>query len=226
MSDPTVQVPWHFGSLESMAPYLSELTGSFDSSLPLVDFGCGDGVLTEHLAGHFDVVVGTDISGAAVAKAQRDNKGSKVSYEQLDGTDTVGAKHLHARLGDANVHLRGVLHAMMPADWPHALTSLAILAGQKGRVFDIEISSEFSQALQGTVDRFGKWYAGMRRGQGCGLVPHEFSTTGLANLYRSRGWSIQSVGELTGRSQLQLPDGSFFIYPFSYVVATRDPSRL
>lgn len=220
MSDPIIQMPWNFGSLESMAPYLGELIKSFDSSLPLVDFGCGDGVLTEHFAEYFDVVVGTDISEAAIAKARRDNKRSKVGYEQLDGADTVGAEKLHARLGDSNVHLRGVLHAMMPTDWPHALKNLKILTGKNGRVFDIEISSEFSRIFQDAVDRFGKWYATMRGAHEYGLVPHGFSATDLANLYRSQGWSIQSIGELSGRSQLRLPDGSFFVYPFCYVIVT------
>lgn len=224
-SNPTIQVPWNFGSPEAMAPYLSDLTNSFDRNLPLVDFGCGDGILTEHLALHFDVVVGTDISEAAIAKARRDNRGSKVSYEQLDGTDTTGAEELHKRLGDANVHLQGVLHAMMPADWPYTLKSLEILVGRQGCIFDIEICAEFSRIIQSTVDRFGVWYADERRDQRYRLVPHEISASDLANLYRNRGWHIKSVGELSGRSQLRLPDGSFLIYPFSYVIATRAPSR-
>lgn len=227
MSDPTVPVVWsrsNFDSFESMAPYLGKIIDSFDRDLPLVDFGCGDGELTEHFTDYFDVVVGTDISEAAIAKALRDNQGSKVGYERLDGTDTVGAERLHARLGDVNVHVRGVLQAMMPTDWPHALRSLEILIGRDGSVFDIEFITKYSQRVQ-DVERLDEEQGKMLRGPGEGLVPNEFSATGLVDLYRSGGWRIRSTDELDLHLQIPLPDGGLLSFPTVYVIATKGFSR-
>ncbi len=226
-SDPAAQVLWgksNFDSFESMAPYLKKITDSFDSRLPLVDFGCGDGSFTEHLTDYFDVVVGTDISAAAIAKARRDNQGSKVDYERLNGTDTVGAERLHARLGDANVHVRGVLQGMMPADWPHALRSLEILTGRKGSVFDLELSKKYSQLVQ-EMKRFDERQAAMLQGPGDGLVPNDFSTADLIDLYRGQGWNIQFVDELNMHSRVPLPDGNLLSFPAICLIAKMDSSR-
>ncbi|MGH3693819.1 MAG: class I SAM-dependent methyltransferase [Pseudonocardiaceae bacterium] len=223
LSDPTAPVVWgksNFDSLESMAPYLGELVDTFSRDLPLVDVGCGDGAFTENFVDYFDVVVGTDISEAAIVKARQDNQGSKVSYQQLNGTDTVGAEHLHARLGDANVHLRGVLQGMMPPDWPDALRSLEILTGQKGIVFDLELSTNYSQLVE-KMKGLDEQQASRLRGPGDGLVPNDFTTAGLVDLYQSHGWSIQSVGEVDLQTQIPLPDGSLLALPTIYVIATK-----
>lgn len=66
----------------------------------------------------------------------------------LLATCTVGAERLHERIGDANVHLRDVLQGMMSADWPYVLRSLEILTGQKEIVFDLELSTKYSQLVQ------------------------------------------------------------------------------
>lgn len=99
-------------------------------------------------------VFGVDISPAAVAKSRREHVLANVDYEQLDATDIAGARRLHAQLGDANLHLRGVRHAITAADWPAVLATLAVLAGEHGQVFDIEISPEFSEVRAQYLARF------------------------------------------------------------------------
>lgn len=222
MSDPTGKAPWSLGPVEMLMPYLSELIDSFDPALPLVDLGCGDGVLTGHLAERFDVVVGVDISEAAVAKARRDNGKPNISYEQLDATDTLGARRLHSRIGDANVHLRGVLHAMMPHDWPRALESLGILVGDRGSVFDVEASQPVSEAIKNVTEHFGETPAWVHQLLRCGLVSHSLPAAELAGLYRGGGWSVQSTGDLAERLQVLFPDGAFPVQSFHYVIAAKD----
>lgn len=223
LSDPTALVVWgrsNFDSVESMAPYLDKLINSFGRDLPLVDLGCGDGGFTEHLTDYFDVVVGVDISEAAIAKALQDNQGSKASYERLNATDTGSAQQLHARIGDANVHVRGVLQAMMPADWPHALASLEILTGQQGKVFDMELSTKYTRLLE-DMGNFDKQRAGSLLRPGGGLAPNDFTTTGLVDLYESRGWNVQSVDELDLHSRISLPDGSILSFPTICMIADK-----
>jgi SAM-dependent methyltransferase len=198
----------------SLSPVAME---HFDQDLPLIDVGCGDGVLTRQLAGHFRTVFGVDISPAAVAKARREHVLANVDYGPFNATDIAGARRLQARLGDANLHLRGVLHAMTSADWPAALTTLAVLAGERGRVFDIEISPEFSEVLRRHLARFGDLPSNAldvgRSGLGFEVLES------LDGLYRDAGWRVLLSGELRGRSVMRLPDGNFFEYPFHYVLA-------
>lgn len=164
-------------------------------------------------------MLGVDISPAAVAKARREHGLANVDYEQLDATDIAGAQRLQARLGDANLHLRGVLHAMTAADWPAALATLAVLAGKRGRVFDIEMSPEFSEVRRRCLARFGNLPSNALDVSRSGLGIEKLES--LEGLYRDAGWQILVSGELSGRSTMRLPDGTFFEYPLRYVLAAR-----
>ncbi|WP_016700071.1 methyltransferase domain-containing protein [Actinoalloteichus spitiensis] len=212
--------PWHFGSGAEMAPYLPVMLDHLPPELPLVDLGCGDGLLTDHLAEHYPTVVGVDVSAAAVAAA-RGRARPGLSFDVLDATDVDAAAELRAAFGEANVHLRGVLHAMDPADWPAALTTLATLTGRAGRVFDIEITPAFSVAVEEMLGKFASPPPGMAAVARSGLRPTELDPPSLRALYEDTGWTVVAAEELTGRSTMRLPDGSYFEYPFTYLVAGR-----
>jgi len=221
--DPAAQVPWHFGTAEETAPYLPGLRADFDPALPLVDAGCGDGVLTEHLAAHFEPVLGTDVAASALARARARAPRSRVRYEQWDTADVPSARRLHERTGDVNVHLRGVLHAMNPVRWSQAMAALAVLTGARGRVFDIEISPEFGRTITAVRQRFGALPAALQHGAHTGVGPLEFPAASLADLYRRHGWRLLRTEELVLDSKVRLPDGEFLAYPFTCVFA--EPHR-
>lgn len=218
-TSPGMPVPWQFGTAEDMAPYLPLLLGGFDPRLPLVDAGCGNGGLTEHFTEHFEVVIGTDVAAAALEKARTGAPHSRVSYERLDSTDVAAAEALRERIGDANVHLRGVLHAMAPNRWPDALRGLAVLTGRRGRVFDVELSARFTEVLAEVAERFGEWPDAIREGATTGLWPAELPGGELTELYRRHGWRLVEAGELALSSRIRLPDGAFLHFPFNYVLA-------
>ncbi|MBK0867550.1 class I SAM-dependent methyltransferase [Saccharopolyspora sp. HNM0986] len=235
-TSPDLPVPWHFGTAEDMAPYLPMLLAGFDSRLPLVDAGCGNGGLTEHFAEHFETVLGTDVAAAALEKAHTGNGNTwigrtrigrtgnghtGVRYEQLDSTDLAAVRALHERIGDANVHLRGVLHAMAAEQWPNALAGLAVLTGQRGRVFDVELSERFTESLAELAECFGEWPEAIREAATTGLWPAELPAQGLTGLYRRHGWLVLEAGELALSSRVPLPDGTFLHLPFEYALVRR-----
>ncbi|MEV4255623.1 methyltransferase domain-containing protein [Spirillospora sp. NPDC049652] len=221
--------PWNAASGETPVPYLAIMQQALPADLPLVDMGCGDGRLTRHLSRHYDRVMGLDVSASAIARARQDPGASNVEYEVLDLSDEDGAQRLAHRLGEANVHMRGVLHAMPPHTWPAALRALATLTGRRGRVFDIEVRHDGAHLGQGSRSRT----LIARHGQ----APDRVADVGraglslqriddLAALFRDAGWHVVEAGHETYTSDIRLPDGSLVDYPFQYVLAqpVRSPS--
>ncbi|MER5640447.1 class I SAM-dependent methyltransferase [Kitasatospora sp. NPDC002227] len=215
--------PWNWDVAEAAPPFHAARAAYFGADLPLIDLGCGDGLLTRHLARDFRSVVGVDVAEAALERARRLNPAPNVDYEKLDITDVAGARALHDRIGDAHVHLRGVLHAIEERDRPTALAAVAELAGARGRVFDIEMSPRLDEAQREVMARFGTLPASMAAVGASGLRARRMSLAELAGLYAAAGFEVLMTGETVGRSAMELPDGSHFGYPMVYLVAGREP---
>ncbi|WP_158588118.1 class I SAM-dependent methyltransferase [Actinomadura logoneensis] len=218
--------PWNAASEEAEVPYLAMMLGRLPADLPLVDMGCGDGRLTCRLARHFDRVTGLDVSASAIARARQATVPSNVDYDVLDLSDEAGAQRIALRLGEADVHLRGVLHAMPPHTWPAALRALAALAGRRGHVFDIEVRHDREHLGQGSRSRtlMARHGQAPDRVADVGRAGLSLQRIGdLAGLYRDAGWHVVESGEQVHSSDVRLPDGSVVDYPFQYVLA-RPPS--
>ena len=127
----------------------------FDGRLPVIDLGCGNGRQTRFLAGHFSTVLGVDISPTAVERAQCAANPSNVNYRVLDTCRRDEAERLHSELGDANVYVRGGLQALPLADRPKAVSSIAVLLGEKGTLFAKELPPEASSYFAELVHRHG-----------------------------------------------------------------------
>ncbi|MDJ1131255.1 methyltransferase domain-containing protein [Streptomyces iconiensis] len=212
--------PWNWDPEQAAHCYLSQRGEHCDPALPLVDVGCGDGFLTHYLARTHGQVVGTEISAAALQQAQATHAAANISYEPLDITDTEAARALHDRLGDANVHLRGVLHAIEAPDRRRAVSALAVLAGERGTVFDIEISPALDAAQASAAASFGALPERMQQVGSSGLRAQRISLEDLVGLYQEAGCAVRACGETSGRSSMRLPDGSCFVYPMVYVLVT------
>ncbi|HSG40787.1 MAG TPA: class I SAM-dependent methyltransferase [Thermoanaerobaculia bacterium] len=112
-----------------------------DPSLPLLDFGCGNGRQTRYLVQHFDRVIGTDVSPAAVEKAIEETpKEMKIEYRVLDGLKPGEAKKFHDEFGDVNIYMRTVLHVIQREDRTQFAESLATLLGERGTLYQIELA--------------------------------------------------------------------------------------
>src|ERR1700760_2675972 len=112
-----------------------------DPSLPLLDFGCGNGRQTRYLATQFDRVIGTDVSPSAVAKAREETPAAmKIEYRVLNGLKPEDARAFHAHFGAATICVRAVLHGPPHAHKPKFAECLAILLGERGTLYQIELS--------------------------------------------------------------------------------------
>lgn len=135
------QVLWDNVAEKAAAEDLGRFQRYLDPSLPILDFGCGNGRQSRFLARHFQQVVGVDVSSAAVELARRETVEEKnVAYHVLDGTKPGQAEALHRQYGDMNIYMRAVLHVIRRADRPRFVQSLETLLGERGSLYQIELS--------------------------------------------------------------------------------------
>ena len=107
-----------------------------DPSLPMVDLGCGNGRRARALAAFCPRVIGLDVSPAAIARARVESAElSNVEFRVADASDAAAGVRLAAEVGDANVHVRGVLHVVPPAARPAIVHTVARLLGARGTLF-------------------------------------------------------------------------------------------
>lgn len=106
-------VLWDADSDDEMDWLLERATAHFDPALPVVDLGCGNGRYSRVLATRFPTVIGVDVSASAIAMAEAESAGvAGVRFEVLDAAADGAVDALAARLGPANVFIRGVLHVL------------------------------------------------------------------------------------------------------------------
>ncbi|MEU6051908.1 class I SAM-dependent methyltransferase [Streptomyces xanthochromogenes] len=195
--DETGAVLWDADPALTVAPHLTRFAARIDRpELPLVDLGCGNGTQTRYLAAHYADVIGVDLSHTAVERARSQDTDGTARFEQLDATDTRAVHDLHARLGDANVYVRGVLHQCDPADRQPVADAVATLLGARGRAFVVELAEGAKRVLtdlarhpQGPPPKLRPVFAH-------GIAPGEVSDTGLVELLSNAGLDVLAEGAL------------------------------
>lgn len=135
------QVLWDNEPERASAEDIKRFRDHMDPSLPLLDFGCGNGRQTRYLARHFQKVIGTDVAPSAITKAREETAPEmKIEYRVLDALKPGEAKKFHDEFGDVNIYMRTVLHVVQREDRKVFAESLAILLGEKGTLYQIELS--------------------------------------------------------------------------------------
>jgi SAM-dependent methyltransferase len=127
------QVLWDADVHDELDAAVARLRVHGDLGLPVVDLGCGNGRQARALAAYAPRVVGVDVSQSAVKRATEESDTvPNAEFRVADVTEAGLGRRLHAELGDANVHLRGVLHQL--ADPVALVANLRDLAGARGLV--------------------------------------------------------------------------------------------
>jgi len=193
-----------------------------DPGLPLVDVGCGNGEHTRALAcqSAFTKIIGTDIAPAAVASA-RNVGGRGISYRVLDLLRPDDAVALHREIGDANVHIRGVLHQLPDAHRQTAVVSIAHILGGSGALYLKELAAEADLYLQDLLKRFGP-VQGLERildvlGK-AGISWGSFGEADIQRLFPSDRFSLLVNGDSRIQTTNRLPSGEIIAIPAIYAV--------
>ena len=83
---------------EEIRHHLQVMAGAMDTSLPVIDLGCGNGTITRRLTDIFASVLGVDVSPQAVAAAHSAQpQVAGLSFRSLDATQPAAAAALAAR---------------------------------------------------------------------------------------------------------------------------------
>jgi SAM-dependent methyltransferase len=143
------EVAWDAAPQVAVAEDLPRFLPFMDRSVPILDLGCGNGRQSRYLAQYFDKVIGVDVAPSAVELARHETTEEKnVEFRVLDATRPDQAKAFHAELGDVNVYIRTVMHVIQKVDRPSFVESLRILLGERGVLYQIELTSKALGALR------------------------------------------------------------------------------
>ncbi|WP_116214622.1 class I SAM-dependent methyltransferase [Streptomyces olivoreticuli] len=212
---------WDADPSLTAAPHLELFAPHADPALPVVDLGCGNGTQTRYLATRFPRAVGVDISAAAVEHARRADTDGVAEFERLDLTDTEAVRALHARIGDANVYMRAVIHQSRPEDRPAVARAVAELTGARGRAFVAELTGAAKDVLAEAILRpdgpSPKGSLVMKHG----LRPAEVAEDEVPSLLREAGLTILSEGAVTLAMTEFRADGERIVLPARWFVTGR-----
>lgn len=136
-------VLWDAASKEELDALQGTMRAHMDLGLPIVDVGTGNGRQACMFAGCFPKVIGVDLSPAAIARAKEAAR--SLANVELHAGDAAAPGALRALLpdgGDANVHIRGVLHVLDDAGRRALVRNIRELVGKRGTVYLLETNIE------------------------------------------------------------------------------------
>ena len=213
-------VLWDIVPERAVGEDLTRMQQHMDSSLPLIDVGCGNGGQTRFLARQASRVIGVDVSSAAINLASSESRGiDNISFRVLDMTKPDQAAALHKEIGDANIYIRGVVHTIQKPDRPAAERSLAILLGERGTLYQIELRTD---ALTYFRQLPGDSPTGLprllHRVVQYGIRPIGFDLSDRASFFPDSRWHLLAAGDDTTINTVKLSHGKEGRVPASFVI--------
>ncbi|MEP7092020.1 MAG: class I SAM-dependent methyltransferase [Nocardioidaceae bacterium] len=126
-------VLWDPEEPEEARGYLDELRRRADTSLAVVDAGCGNGRITRMLAAEYPSAVGIDLAPHAISRAEEESRGiDNISFRALDLTTPGVGRRLATELGEVNILVRGVFHTLGREGGTALATNLRAMLGGRG----------------------------------------------------------------------------------------------
>src|SRR6202049_3767790 len=217
------EVLWDNVPEKASAQDLVRFAAHMDPDLPLVDVGCGNGRQARYLAGHFRRVIGLEVSPAAVELARRETRGTpeegRRSYRVWNAASPGEAEALHREVGDVNIYMRTVLHCVQSSDRPAFVANLATLLGERGTLYQIELS-------QGALETLRKLPGNSPSGLPHlvhnvvrnGIHPIGFSKRDRETYYPDEHWTILDQGATVAIRTVPLAHGEEALVPANYLV--------
>jgi SAM-dependent methyltransferase len=194
-------VLWDTDQQHDLDDALKQLRTHADMSLPLIDFGCGNGRFTRALAPHFPRVVGFDVSSRAVDMARKASAGvNNVEHRVANAGEEGVGKRFADELGSANVYARGVFHVLEPKRRKIAADNIWHMLGSRGTLYLSETNITGGPlehlAMQGAT---ATWMPDpLRRCIEAGIRPPEhFGQREIESFFPRDRWNILDSGEVT-----------------------------
>jgi len=215
------EVLWDNVPERASAEDLKRFGHYMDRSLPLLDFGCGNGRQSRFLARHFPRVMGVDVSPSAIELARREAAAEDlaIDYRVLDATHPEQAAALHAEVGDMNVYVRTVLHVIVAPDRPRFAASLETLLGARGTLYEIEL-------IPGALDVFRRLPGDspstlprlVHNVVRHGVRPHGFDLRQRPLYFPDEHWKVLDQGEGLTINTVPLSHGAESLVPACYMI--------
>jgi hypothetical protein len=136
-------------------------------------------------------------------------------------TDDDLGPRLRAELGEANVHIRGVLHIVDPADRPTVVRNLAELVGSRGTAYICETNAPGDSldylVMQGATPT--SMPEVLRRCVAAGIrPPSHFGPRELAEHFPTADWQVLDSGPTTMYGVPTTPGGAMQRIPSYFAV--------
>lgn len=195
--------------------YSKVIQTSMDSTLPVLDVGCGNGQWTRWLADRFPTALGVDVAGSAVQRATEESRDLPgVSFRALDLTAPRAGEMLHEEYRDMNVFVRGVFHVLRPRQREELGRNLLDVVGRSGRVLLTETNYRGNPLsyMQSLGARPGSIPGPLRKAIGGIPVPGHFGRSERQAAFPEGAWEVLADGPVTiqavpmnGRTTTSIP---------------------
>jgi SAM-dependent methyltransferase len=183
-----------------------------DPDLPLLDLGCGHGRQTRFFARHFKKVIGADISLSAVRLAKSETINERnVEYRVFDALNSESACALHQEFGDMNIYMRGVLHMIKWHDRRKFTANLALLLGEKGTLYQIELPTKSILYMRSLPQELFSTIPKITRRVG-------FNNEDRRLFYPDDQWIIAAEGGNVSLTTIPLPEGQKDMMPANFLI--------
>ncbi|MFJ1891752.1 MULTISPECIES: methyltransferase domain-containing protein [unclassified Streptomyces] len=217
-SDTPGEAIWDSDPSLTSVPHTELLLPHADTSLPVVDLGCGNGTQTRYLATRFPRAIGVDLSHAAIAHARHADPEGVAEYAQLDLVDAAAVAALRERTGDTNVYMRAVIHQSEPEARAAVAAAVAVLVGERGRAFVVEPTPASKDVLQQVAKGPDGPPEKLRRVLDHGLKPASASEEEVRRLLQEAGLTTLAAGATALAQTEYLPDGTRVALPARWFV--------
>ncbi len=173
--------------------YLHQLRRHSDTTLPVIDVGCGNGRYTRVFADTFPFALGVDLSPRAITRATQESRGVvNVAFRAMDLTAPGAGRRLAAEFGEVNLFVRGVLHVLNPVQRKNMAGNLRELLGVNGTLLLAETC--FPGRALDYLGHLGATPTGvppaLRRVLAAGLPrPRHFGATEKAQSFPASSWN-------------------------------------
>ena len=213
------QVFWDTDAEYASMEDLYRFRDYMDPNLPILDLGCGNGRQTRFLARHFIKAIGVDVSPSAIQLAISETLNEEnVEYRVFDAVNTESARALHDEFGDMNIYMRGVLHMIKRRDRSNFITSLEILLGERGVLYQIELASESILHLRALPEDVFARIPKVARRVG-------FNSEERKMFYPDASWIVLEQGDGVAIRSIPLADGKEDAMPANYFIMRRRVSN-